>query len=199
MAQDGGLHADLSSEDVSQRSQPAATAAAATSKPVYFVACNPTPMSSFSSSVNAHFTSFSSVSFPSAEEHTSLQVDGQNRDVDVDAVSRSLNADQSGTCHTILDSPSPSHNEGAFGCLDPLQKTSEPRVPVGADGGGHFSGLPCVSDFFFDTHTTTTTPSVFGDGGKDAVHVCFSSHLAPISSCSGTSSRPIWRPLDDLQ
>uniref|UniRef100_A0A0X3NM35 C2H2-type domain-containing protein n=2 Tax=Schistocephalus solidus TaxID=70667 RepID=A0A0X3NM35_SCHSO len=194
IAQVGALPSDLSSPEVHQKAQPEPPDS------IYFVSCSPTTMPS--SSVNVSSTSLVnarsfSVSFPSAEEHTSLDVDddGQSRDVNVDAVARPLSvlaADQGGACPGILNS---SPNEASFRRSD-LHKTSESHIP---SESGHLSVLPCVSDLFFSDASTiaerTITQSSFVDGNRDTVHVCFSSDLAPISSCS----RPIWRPLDDLQ
>ncbi|BHF57239.1 hypothetical protein SprV_0100018000 [Sparganum proliferum] len=197
MTQDGVLPPDLSNQDVPQKSQPEV------SESVYFVSCSPAQMSSFPSSVQTNSTSLLdnqsfSVTFPSADDHTSPDGEGDVEDggnVDVDALPRPLSvlaSEQGDTRHVSLD-PSPS--EGPFRRLN-LRQQSESKVPGDAS---HLSVLPCVSDLFFSDASTiagrTATSSPFVVDSKDALHVCFSSDLAPTSSCS----RPIWRPLDDLQ
>nr|VZI33842.1 unnamed protein product [Spirometra erinaceieuropaei] len=186
MTQDGVLPPDLSNQDVPQKSHPEV------SESVYFVSCSPAQMSSFPSSVQTTSTTLLdnqsfSVTFPSADDHTSpdRERDVENgENVDVDA----LASEQSETPHVSLDH---SPNEGPFRRLD-LRKQSESKVPSDAS---HLSVLPCVSDLFFSDASTTATSSAFVVDSKDALHMCFSSDLAPTSSCS----RPIWRPLDDLQ
>ncbi|KAL7063553.1 hypothetical protein AAHC03_02020 [Spirometra sp. Aus1] len=156
LTQDRVLPPDLSNQDVPQKSHPDV------SESVYFVSCSPAQMSSFPSSVQTTSTTLLdnqsfSVTFPSADDHTSPDREGDvenGENVDVDALPRPLASEQNDTRHVSLD---PSPNEGPFRHLD-LRKQSESKVPSDAS---HLSVLPCVSDLFFSDASTTATSSAF--------------------------------------